>query len=463
MANKRFKKALFIFRRDLRLQDNTALNAALEHAEKVVTVFIFDPKQVGSKNPYRSQNAIQFMVESLQDLEKECKAKKGRLYLFYGDTMRTISSIVRSEKVDAIFVNLDYTPFAIKRDRDIEKLCAKKKIEFNSFHDELLIGNPNSIMTGSKTPYGVYSAFYKKASSTIKVDAPEKLKKGDFFTSAIKGSESSSIYKKVLSKENPDLKVNGGRKNAEKILRGLKKYKKYTQERNFPALDATTHLSAFHKFNVISIRESYHAIKKALGSRTLLLKELYWRDFFTYVAYHSPYVFGKPYHKKYENLVWSKSKKDFKAWCEGKTGFPIVDAGMRQMNATGWMHNRVRMIVASFLVKDLHINWLWGEKYFATQLVDYDPAVNNGNWQWAASTGCDAQPYFRIFNPWTQQKKFDPKCEYIKKWIPELKDVDPKVIHTWFKDSHEPIKRYPAPMVDHDVERKLTLKMYKGA
>lgn len=257
--------------------------------------------------------------------------------------------------------------------------------------------------------------------------------------------------------------MHGGRAQSLKILANLKKHKNYAQERNIPAQDATTHLSASHKFGTISIRESYHTIKKDLGARTQLVKELYWRDFFTYVAFHNPRVFGNPYREKYDDLSWSTSKKNFQAWCEGKTGFPLVDAGMRELNTTGWMHNRVRMVVASFLVKDLHINWLWGERYFAQQLVDYDPSVNNGNWQWSASTGCDAQPYFRIFNPWTQQKRFDPNSEYIKKWIPELKKIDSKIINTWFKDTHPEIAGYPKPMLDHDTERKITLAHYRRA
>lgn len=456
---KEYEKSLFIFRRDLRLEDNTALNEARLLSEKVITLFNFDPKQVGSKNSYRSTNSIQFMIESLQDLATACNKKKGHLQLFYGDTIRNISKIIRSEKIDAVFINYDYTPFSVKRDKTIEALCTKKKIAFHGYHDELLIGDPESILTGNKTPYSVYSAFYKKAAPQG-VDKPQRLASGTFFSTAIKGSENKSIYDKIQKKSNDKIKVNGGRTNSLKILRNLKKYKNYNKERNFPALDATTHLSASHKFGTISIRESFYAIKKALGARTQLLKELYWRDFFTYVAYHSPYVFGNAFHKKYNKLSWSKSKKDFTAWCDGMTGFPIVDAGMRQLNTSGWMHNRVRMIVASFLTKDLHISWLWGEKYFAQQLVDYDPAVNNGSWQWAASTGCDAQPYFRIFNPWLQQKKFDPECTYIKKWIPELEPYSSKEIHNWFKKEFEK-GDYPYPIVDHKKEAKITLAMFK--
>jgi deoxyribodipyrimidine photo-lyase len=219
----------------------------------------------------------------------------------------------------------------------------------------------------------------------------------------------------------------------------------------------------------VSVREIFHALIKQLGTKHPLVRQLYWRDFFTYLAYHKPSVFGHPYQEKYQHLEWNNNKKLFTTWCKGETGFPIVDAGMRELNATGFMHNRVRMIVASFLVKDLHINWLWGEKYFAQQLVDYDPAVNNGNWQWCASTGCDAQPYFRIFNPWLQQKKYDSECIYIKKWIPELISYSPKIIHNWFKESFDRLrmngqnktKGYPRPIVDHKRQSDLAKKWYR--
>jgi deoxyribodipyrimidine photo-lyase len=188
---------------------------------------------------------------------------------------------------------------------------------------------------------------------------------------------------------------------------------------------------------------------EALGSEHALLRQFYWRDFFTHIGFHFPQVFGHAFHQRYDNIQWRNDKDEFQAWAEGRTGFPIVDAGMRQLNQTGCMHNRVRMIVASFLVKDLLINWRWGERYFAQHLLDYDPCVNNGNWQWAASTGCDAQPYFRIFNPWLQQKKFDAECVYIKRWLPELQKYSPAIIHNWFQ---KPLAgNYPPPMIDHAV------------
>ncbi len=455
---KHYKKALFVFRRDLRIQDNTGLLAAIQQADSVIPCFIFDPVQVGATNTFRSMNALQFMIESLQDLEKQLKSKNGKLYLFYGNTVKIINTLIKQENIDAIFVNRDYTPFSLKRDESLKKLCYHYDIAFEQCND-LLLTEPEEVLTQSGTPYSIFSAFYKKA--RIKpVEEPHALKKGTFFTQKINNAESTTLYKKILNKRNPTIHVHGGTDNAKKILRSITNLKNYAQTHNIPSL-ATSNLSAHIKFGTISIRHIYHTIKNILGSHHPLIRQLYWRDFFTHVAYNSPFVFGQAYHNKYNNLAWSTSKADFKKWCTGTTGFPIVDAGMRQLNATGFMHNRVRMIAASFLVKDLHINWQWGEKYFAQQLIDYDPAVNNGNWQWVASTGCDAQPYFRIFNPWLQQKKFDKNCTYIKKWVQELRDIAPKTIHTWFNDDSPPIKNYPRPLVDHDVETKRAKALYK--
>jgi len=206
----------------------------------------------------------------------------------------------------------------------------------------------------------------------------------------------------------------------------------------------------------------YWAISRQLGASSALIRSLYWRDFFTSIGFYFPRVFSGAFHAKFDRLQWSHNEEIFRKWCEGKTGFPIVDAGMREMNQTGFMHNRMRMIAASFLVKDLHIDWRWGERYFAQTLIDYDPAVNNGNWQWAASTGCDAQPYFRIFNPWTQAVKFDPNCLYIKKWIPDLVSLPPEIIHKWHQEKlHSQCLSYPIPIVDHAKESKTALSLYR--
>jgi deoxyribodipyrimidine photo-lyase len=456
---KKFTKSLFVFHRDLRFSDNRGLLRALAQSEQVIPCFIFDPIQVGNKNSYRSTNAIQFMIASLQELDEQLHKRDGKLYIFYGHTLDVIKKLITHEQIDAVFCNHDYTPFALKRDKEIEHLCHQNNRAFIQEHD-LLLHEPEQIHTGDGSPYSVFTAFYKK-SLTIPVDKPLPPVPGTFYTKRIDEAEPKEIYKKILPEHNEHIKVAGGRSEAITILKNIKKHKDYATTRDFPGLDDTTKLSAHFKFGTVSIREAYWYIAKELGANHPLLRQFYWRDFFTHVAYHSPFVFGHAFHEKYNKLPWKNNEADFKAWCEGKTGFPIVDAGMRQLNATGWMHNRVRMIVASFLVKDLHIDWRWGEKYFAQHLVDYDPCVNNGNWQWSASTGCDAQPYFRIFNPWLQQVKFDPECTYIKEWVPELKDVDVKTIHSWNTSKHV-LKNYPKPIVDHAIESAKAKMVYKN-
>ncbi len=451
------KKSLFIFRRDLRIHDNTALNEALKNSNKVIPIFIFDKRQL-IKNSYRSDNCVQFMLESLDDLEEQLKLQKAKLYYFNGVAEDVVNDLIKKESINAVFLNKDYTPFSIKRDKKIETVCKDKGVEFFSY-DDLLLTVPGTVFSGKGTPYTVYTPFMKKC-RTLPVSKPSKLAGNNFYTSKIKTSDLD--YKdKILKNTNKDLYVRGGRFEAIKILKALKNKINYKEERDFPAIKGTTGLSAHNKFGTVSVREVYKQVKAKLGVDHILINELYWRDFFTHIAFHFPHVFRKAFNPKYEKIDWENNKTKFKVWCEGKTGFPIVDAGMRELNSTGFMHNRVRMIVASFLVKDLHINWQWGEKYFAQKLLDYDPAVNNGNWQWAASTGCDAQPYFRIFNPWTQQKKFDLECIYVKKWVPELEDVDSKILHKIAEKSVK-IDGYPQPIVDHSEARIMAIDLFEG-
>ncbi|MBX7066063.1 MAG: DNA photolyase family protein [Parachlamydiales bacterium] len=425
-----FEKTLFIFRRDLRLHDNTGLIAALNSSELVIPCFIFTPDQI-EKNPYRSEKCLQFMLECLEDLEEQLKDAGGKLYYFHGDP----SKIVDDLKVDAVFVNRDYTPYSIARDKKIEAVCKKNKIEFKSF-DDVLLHPPEDTLKADGKPYSIFTPYYRNA-SRLDVSKPKSSRKNNFYKKPI-----HSETKKFPTTKDKSI-VKGGRTEGLKVLHRKVDYK----NRDFPAdVRGTSHLSPYLKFTVISPREVYYA-------NSDLIRSLYWRDFFTHLAFFFPHVFGHAFHKKYDKLKWSENRAAFKKWCEGKTGFPIVDAGMRELNETGLMHNRVRMIAASFLVKDLHIDWREGEKYFAQHLIDYDPAVNNGNWQWAASTGADAQPYFRIFNPWAQQKKFDPDCEYIKKWVPELKRASAKEIHEGLASE---------PMLDHSKEAKITLKLYRS-
>lgn len=390
---KKYSLSLFIFRRDLRLQDNTALNNALAQSKAVIPCFIFDPHQITGTNKYKSSNAIQFMCESLADLDKELYKKNGKLYFFDGVAEEVVKKLVAVEKIDAVFTNRDYTPFSIKRDAAVAKICDQHNIAFEQY-DDALLNAPENVLKKDGSHYSIFTAFYKKA-IMIPVKEQEKLHASHWFSESIKSAENKTILKKMVADENKNIACSGGSMQGLKIINALEKLKNYKHDHDYPSLH-TSHLSAHLKFGTISVRQTYYAIIKHLGRSHPLLRQLYWRDFFTHIAFHAPQVFGHAYHKKYDKLPWNYDKKLFHLWCQGKTGFPIVDAGMRELNTTGFMHNRVRMIVASFLVKDLHIDWLWGEKYFAQQLVDYDPALNNGNWQWCASTGCDAQPYFNV-------------------------------------------------------------------
>ncbi len=452
------KKTLFIFRRDLRRHDNTGLIEALKNSEEVIPAFIFDPGQL-NKNPYRSENAVQFMLESLDDLDEDLHKLGGRLYRFKGKAPEVVGKIIRAEGIDAVFVNHDYTPFSIHRDLAIQDECRKKNVVFKDFSD-CLLNEPYEVLREDGGVYSVYTPF-KNKSRENDVRQPQPNQRKNYYTRKIDGEIAADEHKNILKSPNERIAQHGGRKNGLAILKGIDRFKNYDDERDIPSVDGTTNLSAHHKFGTLSIREVYHVIREALGQNHTLINQLYWRDFFTHVGYHHPEVLGSAFHEKYNKIKWRDSQKDFETWCVGKTGFPIVDAGMRELNTTGFMHNRVRMITASLLVKDLQIDWRWGEKYFAQKLIDYDPLVNNGNWQWDASTGCDVQPYFRVFNPWRQQVRFDPDCKYIKHWVPELKELSPKEIHNWDGGGGLFAPDYPAPMVDHKEESKKVKELFK--
>ncbi len=450
-----FERCLFLFRRDLRLEDNTGLESALSYAKTVIAAFIFTPEQI-EHNLFRSERCLQFMLESLADLQEQLKQKGGKLYLFEGESDKIVHKCIQELKVDAVAINRDYTPYSLQRDHKIQQVCQKAKIHFSVF-DDALLHRPEDVLKSDGRPYSIFTPYFRQASK-LPVQAPKRCEKRNYFHGSIPFALSHSPID--ISSIPGTLK--GGRSEGLKILKHLSHYQRYAKDRDIPAMEATTHLSPYLKFNVCSIREVYAAICRELGPHHELIRSLYWRDFFSAIAFFAPHVFKGAFRSQYNKLEWSNDKKTFQRWCDGMTGFPIVDAGMRELNATGFMHNRVRMITASFLIKDLHIDWRWGERYFAQHLIDYDPAVNNGNWQWVAGCGCDAQPYFRIFNPWSQQKKFDLDCEYIYRWIPELKSVPAKQIHSWDLShlSYNDIV-YPAPMLDHAKEAKKALKAYR--
>lgn len=456
---KKFARALFIFRRDLRLSDNTALAAAAHEAEEVVPCFIFDPRQYEEENSYRSLPGLQFLIESLNDLEESISSLKGKLYYGDGKAEEVIPALALHLDCDAIFFNKDYTPFSKNRDLKISKAAASKDIMCHSYDDALLIA-PDKATKIDATPYTVFTPFYKKMSQ-IHIPLPHRTPSIKWHVlTTIPRFISTSKPKNLSSLFNDNLCIQGGRTKGKQLLKkALDEQHTYLKTRDLMA-ESTTKLSAHLKFGTLSIREVYHSFTKHFTPGHGLIRQLYWRDFFTDIAYHFPHVFGHSFNTKYEAVRWSHNKTAFERWCSGTTGFPIVDAAMRELNTTGFMHNRGRMIVASFLTKDLHIDWRWGEQYFATKLIDYDPAVNNGSWQWAASTGCDAQPYFRIFNPWLQQKKFDPSAQYIKQWVKELENEKPDVIHNGYQGSKINSK-YPLPMVEHSVESKIAIERFK--
>jgi deoxyribodipyrimidine photo-lyase len=401
------------------------------------------------------------MVESLTELQKKIKKKNGELYFFYGKQNDVIKKILKDNSIDAVYFNKDWTPYALKRDESINKICKKNNIDCIQTEDYTLLPI-NKLLNQNGEVYKVYGAFYRNAKK-FKVSKPKKIKNYNFSKlKKVNNIELSYIDK--FYKKNEDILVKGGRKKALKILKRIKSFHEYSTRRN--ELDyETTHLSAYTKFGCVSIREVYHKMKKYLKQENQLFNQLFWKEFYVYISKYIPHVLeGKSMKLKYDKIKWDNNNNVFKKWCEGKTGFPIVDAGMRELNKTGYMHNRSRLITSGFLVKLALIDWRKGEKYFAQKLTDYDPAQNNGGWQWSSGSGADSQPYFRIMSPISQSSKFDPDGSYIKKWIPELKDVEAKHLHDWEKFNNlYDLKEinYVKPCLDYKNARKRTMEIYK--
>lgn len=455
-------RPLHLFRRDLRLADNKSIHAAYMNGQPFSVGFIFDPRQTSNQNGYKSIFALRFLCESLTQLKEEIEQLGGTLNIWYGNPQTIIEELITKNIINAVHVSADYTPFSINRDETLADVCTKHAIPFTAHHDTLLT-KPGTVLTGAQTPFKVFTPFYR-AAKKHPVLKPCPAPRTGFAPELLLGA--SNTIPTQVSQQYQDLlptPVTSGRAAGLAILQDIASHKNYLPERDILHLDATTHLSAHHKFGTISIRETYHALRTKLGANgEPLIRQLYWRDFFTHIAALFPHVFGHAFNNKYDHVRWENDQQKFERWCTGTTGFPLVDAGMRELNATGYMHNRARMVTASFLVKDLHIDWRWGERYFAQRLVDYDPCVNNGSWQWAASTGCDAQPYFRVFNPWLQQKRFDSHATYIKKWVPELSGIRATTLHQLDKKPLS-IPNYPIPMVEHSVARIQAIEMFRGA
>lgn len=446
---------IHVFRRDLRIQDNTALSVLSKKADTILPVFIFDERQVG-EHPYKSAPGLQMLCESLEDLHSALREEGAELHVREGVAEKVIEKLIEEFSPVALSYNKDYTPFALRRDSAIDTVCKARGVEVLAAHDVTLHA-PGTVVTKEGKPYSVYT-HYRNAVAHLTLPQPVRLPKETVFVKKEGGEPISNVVKKLVP-ERKVLRVLPGRTNAKEALKTLNTNKTYARDRDFPELHATSLLSAHIKFGTLSIREIYMYAKTHMPSPDHFLREVLWHDFFTTVAALSPHVYEGAYRPEFNSIVWSTNETAFEKWKEGKTGFPIVDAGMRELKETGYMHNRVRMITASFLIKDLHINWQWGERYFATALTDYDPAVNNGNWQWVAGTGCDASPWFRIFNPWLQQKKFDAECLYIKKWVPELAELSPSEIHDEEGGVRESVG-YPVPMCIHTEEARKTKELF---
>jgi len=456
MENK-FENGLFIFRRDFRIIDNKGLNLLAEYCKHVYTIFIFTPEQVGSGNNYKSDNAVQFMIESLQDLASQISKSGGQLITLYGHNNKVVEDCIKSLNIEIVCFNTDITPYAKERDAKLVSLCENRLETFVICDNDYYLHQPGTIVNGSGEPYQKFTPYYETCLKK-KVDAPAAKKKIPFAKSSAHIANKISLSQALtkFTHVNPNILVHGGRTNAIKQLHiAAKNIKTYSRTHN-DLEKSTSELSAYIKFGCISVREVY----KAFRTKHDFIRQLIWRDFYAGILYSFPRVLGHALKQKYNGIKWHHSERWFSRWCKGETGFPVVDAGMRQLNATGYMHNRARLIVASFLVKTLLIDWRKGEEYFASKLTDYDVASNNGNWQWIASSGADSQPYFRIFNPWEQAKNYDPDCNYIKKWVPELEEVPVKDILRWdtewnkYKESG-----YFEPMVDYVEQKEKALKI----
>lgn len=471
IINDKIENGLFVFHRDLRVADNIGLISALEVCHKVYTVFIFTPEQVSSQNQYKSKNAVQFMIECLEDLDADIRKRSGELLLLYGNPMLMVKYLIEALNIHAVFYNKDYSPYSIKRDDEIFDMCMANNV-FCIDYPDYYLNEPGTVKTSGGEVYKKYTPFYDEVIHN-KVNMPMTASKiGNKLQRLSRSGKHlehtitlSSAMDRFVVERNHHLLVRGGRKNGiECLRRAVNHQSDYNKKRDLFTYE-TTYLSSYIKFGCISIREVYHSIDRAYGRSSGIIRELIWRDFFAHVLYGYPEVLKGSYNKAYKHIRWRNSTRDFKKWKDAQTGFPLIDACMRQMNKTGYMHNRGRMLVASFLCKVLLLNWKMGEQYFAQTLTDYDPASNNGNWQSISSTGVDMKPYFRDMNPWIQSQKFDAEAEYIKRWVPELKDVEPEHIHKWntfCKDDKYKEVKYPKPMVDYFVQKEKMLKMYKN-
>jgi deoxyribodipyrimidine photo-lyase len=459
--SQKMENGLFIFRRDLRIVDNNGLNFLSTLCNNIYTIFIFTPEQVGSGNKYKSDNAVQFMIESLQDLASEIGREGGKLHTFYGHNEKVIADCIKAWDINVVAFNLDITPYSRIRDDKIVKMCQRMKV-FISYTPDYYLCEPGEVLNASGDSYVKFTPYYESARK-IKVEKPAARRKIHFKSSDSHIPNKITLdlaMKKFVGKENPDILVHGGRTEALKVLKtAIKTQSHYANTHN--DLDKqTSHLSSYINFGNISIREIYYAFK----SNTAFIRQLYWGSFYSNVLYNHPQIIHQSLKPKYDNIKWNHNESWFKKWCEGKTNFPIIDACMTELNTTGYLHGRGRLIVSSFLVKTMLINYKKGEKYFANKLTDYNITNNLNNWMWVTGNGASSQEYFKIFNPWSQSFEHDKDAVYIKKWLPQLKDVPAKALHNWFKEwENYKDTGYGKPILDYEEMREKALDMYAKA
>ena len=474
MTTLTLETALFWFRRDLRVTDNAGLFHALKSARQVHCVFVFD-REILDALTDKKDRRVEFIWESVRELETSLKKLGGGLIVRHAHAADAIPLLAKELKAEAVFTNEDYEPQAIARDLVVRDALMRYDIGFHTFKDTVIF-EKDEVLTQVGGTYSVFTPFknawLKKLDDFQLKSYPVEKYRAHF---AKPTASASAMPLEALGFERTNLKalgIEGGEVAARKLLDDfVDRIDDYKTARDFPAVKGVSYLSVHNRFGTISIRElARAALKRAQGSpgAQTWLSELIWRDFYFQILYHHPHAATSAFRPEYDAIQWPNDKALFSAWCEARTGYPIIDAAMRQINETGYMHNRLRMIVASFLTKDLLIDWRRGEKYFADHLNDFDLSANNGGWQWAASTGCDAQPYFRIFNPVTQSERFDPQGKFIRRYLPQLKAVPDKFIHApWMLPPLEQQacgvvigRDYPAPVVDHATQRLAALALY---
>jgi deoxyribodipyrimidine photo-lyase len=471
------KRSLFWIRRDIRLQDNAGMFKALSDSDSVACLFVFDKNILSELGKFDKR--VDFIWHCVKNLKDELRALGSDLIVVYDKPEEVIPVLSKKYKVNAVYCNDDYEPNARQRDGIIEDLLAKSEVEFIKVKDHAIF-DKEEILNSSGQAYTVFTtyanAWKKKFSKTLIESFPSeglthkfaKFKSQEMIDLSLMGFKETDIK---------NIKIGFSNNEANELLNGFidKRIKSYNTARNFPSVSGVSYLSVHNRFGTISVR---NLIREALNHKERdtsssegvdsWINELIWRDFYFQIIYNFPHVAYEPFHKEYINFPWENDMEKFQKWCEGETGYPLVDAAMKQLNKTGYMHNRLRMVVASFLTKHLLVDYRFGEQYFAAKLLDFDLSANNGGWQWAASTGCDAQPYFRIFNPILQSEKFDPQGKFIKKMLPIFSLIDNKYIHnpSDFKKELKMVGvnigvEYPSQIVNHKAARQNTLNLFK--